>query len=201
VKYRVHPALAHTRAILESVQDRTGKPVEEWEQVLKDAGQTTFKDIVKFLKSDHKVGRATATALFAKINDVRQDFDDDAYIAHAPTKIDKQYTGGKKWLRKKADTIFKELDSFGDDVGASPTKTLVSFYRQHVFAQVQAATQTRIDVGLALGGYKKAIPERLVDMDGKNSGDRITHVISISSLDDIDAEFREWAHKAYELDK
>ncbi|MBK6425355.1 MAG: hypothetical protein IPF82_03880 [Blastocatellia bacterium] len=40
--------------------------------------------------------------------------------------------------------------SMGDDVKACPCKTIVPFYRKHVFAQIKPTTITRIDFGLAL---------------------------------------------------
>lgn len=40
----------------------------------------------------------------------------------------------------------------------------------------------------------------MIDTGGLKKGDRITHRMPISSLAEIDAEVREWARIAYELD-
>lgn len=200
MKLKVHPAISHANAILKSIPEKTGKTVEEWAQLLADAGVTTSKAMAAYLRDHHDIARPTATVLFAKINDIRADFEDAVYLEHAPAKIDKQYTGGKARLRKVADAVFAQIDALGADVGASPTKSMVSFYRHHVFAQVQAATQNRIDVGLALGGYTGAIPGRINDTGGGLKGDRITHTVAVTRMEDIDGELIRWMKTAYKLD-
>lgn len=200
MKLKVHPAISHAREILESVPEQTGKSVEDWAVLLVDAGVKTQKEITKYLRDTHNIARPTAAVLFSKINDIRRDFEDDAYLEGAPEKISKQFSGGKARLRAVADKIFAVIDGLGDDVGASPTKSNVPFYRKHVFAQVEAATQNSIDVGLALGGYSGAIPEGLFDTEGVKPGDRITHVFKVKTLADVDDDLRSWLKMAYELD-
>ena len=201
MKLKVHPAISHANAILNAIPEKTGKSIEDWTQILADAGAPTSKEMVAYLRDYHGIARPTATVLFAKIKDIRADFEGDAYLESAPSKVDKQYTGGKGHLRPIADRLFAELDKLGADVGASPCKTFVPFYRQHVFAQVKAATQKRIDVGLALACYDGQIPERLKDTGGAAKGDRITHVIGITAPEEIDAELIQWMRTAYELDE
>ena len=65
-----------------------------------------------------------------------------------------------------------------------------------MFAQIKPATNTRIDLGLALGGTKPT--GRLIDTGGFAKKDRITHRIEISSIKDIDAEVTRWLKKGYE---
>lgn len=86
----------------------------------------------------------------------------------------------------------------GRDAKACPCKTMVPFYRTHVFAQIKPATQTRIDLGLWLA--TATIPSRIVATGGLEKGDRITHRIEISSMDDIDATVMRWLRAAYEAD-
>ncbi len=80
-----------------------------------------------------------------------------------------------------------------------PGKTAVSLYRNHVFANLKPSTNTRIDVGLALGNMK--IPRRLIDTGGYEKKDRITRRIEVKSKADIDDELKRWLKKAYELDE
>ena len=77
---------------------------------------------------------------------------------------------------------------------------MVPIYRHHVFAQVKAATQTRLDVGLALGRYDGELSSRIKDTGGALKGDRITHVIGVTADEQIDDGFIGWLRKAYELD-
>ena len=43
------------------------------------------------------------------------------------------------------------LAAAGQDAKACPCKTIVPLYREHVFAEIKPATNSRIDLGLALG--------------------------------------------------
>jgi hypothetical protein len=79
-----------------------------------------------------------------------------------------------------------------------PCKTFVPLYRNHVFAQIKPTTNTRIDLGFALGNMK--VPKRLINTGGYEKKDRITHRIEIASAKDIDADIKKWLKTAYELD-
>ena len=101
-------------------------------------------------------------------------------------------------MRPLYDELLKLALALGEDVKASPGKTIVSLYRNHVFAQIKPATNTRIDLGLALGNMKT--PKRLIDTGGYEKKDRITRRIEVKSQGDIDDELRKWLRKAYEMD-
>ncbi|MBZ5536331.1 MAG: DUF5655 domain-containing protein [Acidobacteriia bacterium] len=81
---------------------------------------------------------------------------------------------------------------------ASPSKTIVPLYRNHVFAEIKPATRTRIDLGFALRDLKAR--GRLIDTGGLAKKDRITHRIPIAKLEEIDDEVKHWLKIAYELD-
>jgi hypothetical protein len=83
-------------------------------------------------------------------------------------------------------------------VRVSPGKTIVPFYRNHVFGQAKPTTNTRIDVGFAFKDMKPS--GRLISTGGFEKGDRITHRIPIVSLKEIDTEVKKWLKHAYELD-
>jgi hypothetical protein len=72
-------------------------------------------------------------------------------------------------------------------------------YRHHVFAQIKPTTQTRIDLGFALGNMKT--PKRLINTGGYEKKDRITHRIPLESVDEIDKEIERWLKTAYDLDE
>jgi hypothetical protein len=76
---------------------------------------------------------------------------------------------------------------------------MVPFYRNHVFAQIKPSTNTRIDLGFALGNTKT--PKRLIDTGGYEKKDRITRRIEIKSKADIDDEVKRWLKKAYDMDE
>jgi hypothetical protein len=68
-----------------------------------------------------------------------------------------------------------------------------------VFAQIKPSTNTRIDLGFALGDMKT--PKRLIDTGGYEKKDRITRRIEVRSKGDIDDELKLWLKMAYEMDE
>ena len=124
--------------------------------------------------------------------------DAEKYLSAAPGYVDAMFAGKKAVLRPIYEEIFRLATGLGTDVTVSPGKTIIPFYRNHVFAQVKPTTQTRVDLGLCLRGVKPG--GRLVSTGGEAKGDRITHRIGISSLGEIDWEVKSWLKRAYDAD-
>jgi hypothetical protein len=124
--------------------------------------------------------------------------DPETYLQAAEQYVEKMYSGKKADLRPLYDKLLNLGLSMGKDVKACPCQTMVPLYRRHVFAQIKPATQTRIDMGFALGALKGQ--GRLVETGGYAKKDRITHRIPISSPADIDGEVKRWLRVAYEGD-
>ena len=74
------------------------------------------------------------------------------------------------------------------------------FTGNHVFAQIKATTNTRVDLGFALTHYNGKLPKRIVDTRGLAKKDRITHRIELQSTAQIDQEVVKWLETAYELE-
>jgi len=129
------------------------------------------------------------------------DFDTpEIYLNSAVRYVDEQYAGPKGKLRPIFDELLKLGKSMGDDVKACPCKTIVPFYREHVFAQIKPTTNTRIALGFALTHYKGKLPKRLIDTGGLAKKDRITHRIEITATEQVDGEVKKWLKTAYDLD-
>ncbi len=124
--------------------------------------------------------------------------DADAYLESAERDVEEMYSGGKVKLRPLYDALLKLGLKTGKEAKACPCKTIVPLYRNHVFAQIKPTTQTRIDMGFALGDMKST--GRLIDTGGFAKKDRITHRIPISSKEDIDDEVKHWLKVAYDRD-
>ena len=120
------------------------------------------------------------------------------YLQNAERDVEEMFAGGKAKLRPLYDALLKLGLKTGKDAKACPCKTIVPLYRRHVFAQIKPTTQTRIDMGFALGGMKPT--GRLIDTGGFAKKDRITHRIPITSLEDIDDEVKHWLKVAYDRD-
>ena len=201
MKFRVHPSVSHSQAMLANMAKRTGRNPDGWAEIARGYGLREVNDLGAKLKAEHGLGKTTAWLLASyALGETPHDYDAAAYIEQAPRLIDQQFSGKKAALRPNADKLMQYAQDFGDDVGISPTKTMVPIYRHHVFAQVKAATQSRVDVGLALGRYEGEITKRLKGTGGAAKGDRITHVIGVTADEQIDNELIGWLRKAYELD-
>ena len=124
--------------------------------------------------------------------------DGDAYLESAERDVEEMYSGGKAELRPLYDALLKLGLKTGKEAKACPCKTIVPLYRNHVFAQIKPTTQTRIDMGFALGDMKPT--GRLIDTGGFAKKDRITHRIPITSKEDIDDEVKHWLKVAYDRD-
>ena len=201
MRIKVHPVVSHMRAMLESTERRTGKSPKAWEKIVRAYGTDDVPFAAARLKAEFGLGQPTAMVLASRaLGKTPEDYDAAAYLRAAPKLYEAQFDGKKADLKPIADALIALAEALGKDVGASPTKTMVPLYRHHVFAQVKAATQKRVDLGLALGGYGGEIGPRLKDIGGLENGDRISHVIGLESTDDIDDEVFGWLKAAYELD-
>lgn len=191
--YSLHPGFAMEEANLARLKDRTGRTLEEWIRVVKKTGPATEKERILWLKQAH--GITTNYALWiAKRADgagAADDYDPDAMV-------EAMYAGKKAALRPIYDRMLAMAFALGKDVRVCPCKTIVPFYRKHVFAQVKPTTATRVDIGFAFKDMKPS--GKLISTGGFEKGDRITHRIPIESIEDIDKEVGKWLKHAYEID-
>lgn len=202
MRLRVHPSVGHLRAMMASVDKRTGKSLDKWTEIVLAYGADDVNEAKLKLKADHGLGLPTAWMLAShalKAN--MEDYDEATYLKKAPSMVDAQYGGKRAQLKPLTDEIIAFAETFGDDVAASPCKTYVPLYRQHVFAQVKAATQKRVDLGLALSAYDGDGLDALKDTGGAAKGDRITHVIGLTIEDGFTDDAQSWLHIAYKLDE
>ena len=83
---------------------------------------------------------------------------------------------------------------FGSDVEIAPKKTYVSLRRTKQFAIVQAATKTRVDLGLNL---KTVDPTERLEGGNVFSG-MCTHRVRLAFAKDVDGEVISWLKQAYD---
>lgn len=190
--YSMHPAFDDEEAGLRLIKERTGKPLEEWiAQVKKNGPEEPQARVAWLRKQGLTMNYAGWVASRASGTGGRENYDPEKLV-------NAMFAGPKAALRP----IYEELLNLGlsvaRDVRACPCSTIVPLYRNHVFAQIKPTTNSRIDMGFALGAMKRG--GRLIDTGGFVKKDRITHRIPISSLAEIDEEVKKWLKEAYELD-
>ena len=197
--YSVHPGVLMTQKWVAELKEKTGRTLEEWLAHIKKAGPKEEKERRAWLKEKHGLGTNTASWLAERAEGKGEESSDpDRYLEAAERDVEKMFSGGKAKLRPLYDALLKLGLKTGKDAKACPCQTIVPLYRNHVFAQIKPTTQTRIDLGFALGDTKPT--SRLIDTGGYAKKDRITHRIPITSMEDIDDEVRHWLKVAYDRD-
>ena len=197
--YSVHPGILMTQKWIGELKQKTGRTLEEWLAHIKKAGPKDEKERRAWLKEKHALGTNTAWWLAERADGKgTESGDPDLYLESAERDVEKMFSGGKAHLRPLYDALLKLGLKTGKEAKACPCQTIVPLYRNHVFAQIKPTTQTRIDMGFALGDMKPT--GRLIDTGGFAKKDRITHRIPISSVEDIDDEVKHWLKVAYDRD-
>jgi hypothetical protein len=198
--YGVHPGVLMTQKWIASLKEKTGRSLEEWLALVAKKGPKDEAGRREWLKSEHGLGTNSAWWLAERsLGKGLEAGDPDLYLQEAEGYVETMFSGKRAVLRPLYDALLRLGLGLGKDVKACPCQTIVPLYRNHVFAQIKPATNTRIDFGLALGDTKK-LPKRLIDTGGLAKKDRITHRFEITKGTDIDDEAKRWAQAAYDLD-
>jgi hypothetical protein len=197
--YGVHPGVVMTQKWVATLKEKTGRSLDEWLALVKKSGPKTLDQQIEWLKEEFELGTNSAKWIAERAAGKNRESDDpDAYLRAAEQYVEQMYSGRKAILLPLFDKLLALGLSIGKDVKACPCATMVPLYRRHVFAQIKPTTQTRIDMGFALGASKAE--GRLISTGGFAKKDRITHRIPISSPEDIDSEVKRWLEIAYEGD-
>lgn len=198
--YSVHPGVLMTQKWITELKEKTGRSLDEWIRLIKKSAPGEEKARREWLKTKHGLGTNSAWWLAERADGKGTEVGDpDAYLEAAEGYVEAMFSGGKAELRPIYDALLKTCLKIGKDVKACPCQTIVPLYRKHVFAQIKPTTQTRIDLGFALGDMKPK--GRLIDTGGFAKKDRITHRIPVTSLEDIDDEVKQWLKVAYNRDE
>lgn len=191
--YTLHPGFAMEESSLKNLKERTGRTLDEWIRIVKKSGPITERERIAWLKQEYSITTNYALWIAKRVDGAggAADYDPDAMV-------EAMFAGKKAGLRPIYDRMLALAFELGEDVHVSPCKTIVPFYRKHVFAQVKPTTTTRIDVGFAFKDMKPS--GKLISTGGFEKGDRITHRIPVASLAEIDKEVKKWLKQAYAMD-
>lgn len=199
--YGVSPSVFTFQKWAAGLKEKTGRSFDEWAALVKKEGPKDEKARAEWLKKKHKFTTFNAAWIAERASGKGSDHDSpESYLKAAPLYVEEQYSGAKENLRPIYDALLALGRSIGADVKACPCRTIVPFYRQHVFAQIKPTTNTRVDLGLCLTHYKGKLPKRIIDTGGAAKKDRITHRIEIKNISEINAEVKAWLKTAYDLD-
>ncbi len=205
--YSIRPSVRLMTDWVEQLPAKTGKSLDQWMKHIVKDGPTDEKARREWLAKTYKLGTDAALWLAEKATrpETVAEETPEGYLKIAPRYVEDQYAGKKGALRPVYDALLKMGLAVGKDAKACPCKTFVPLFQEHVFAQIKPTTNTRVDLGLALGKLPESkIPKlggRMIATSGREKKDRITHRIGIASTDEIDGVVREWLERAYTLDK
>jgi predicted transport protein len=178
------------QAVSASMQERTGRTVEEWVALVEssDVDPVDQNAVRRWLKSEHALPQNSRYAV--------------AYAAAEasgwvpPTTqdhIDDQYSGAKAELRPVFDRVRSVLEDLGDDVSMEGRKTYVPFVRRRQFAAVAAATRSRVDVGLRF----VEPPDSSLLIEASAPG-QATHKLSLTTVGDVTDDVVDLLRAAYQ---
>ena len=177
-------------AIARKLEERSGRPLADWIELVRGSGAEKRKERVEWLKREHGLGHSQASIV---VEYASRGTDYEA--PSGEELIESQYAGDKAPLRPLFDELRTRIESLGSDVSVEPRKPYVAFSRERQFALVQPSTKTRLDVGLSLEDEKAT--DRLRPA-GSFGTERTTHRVEVSSPDDVDDALMGWLRRAYE---
>jgi hypothetical protein len=199
--YSVHPSVAYIQNIIANFKTKTGRTIDEWVAFVRKEGPRTEGERRAWLKETHQLGTNYAWWIAERAEGKgEEDGDPESYLRQAPEYVVAMFAGKRAALKPIYDKLLKVGLGVGKQAKACPCKTIVPLYREHVFAEIKPATNSRIDLGLALGAFKGRIPARIEAVKGPK-GNRITHRIPIESVDEVDDFVTRWLKTAYDADR
>lgn len=175
------------KTMMENLHKITGKPLEEWIEIVKLKQLVRHSEIQKFLKEEFSFTYGYANLVAHKT------LGTDAGSAENPDLLIENQYKGKEHLRPIYERLMSEISQFGSDFEIAPKNAYVSLRRKRQFAILQPATKTRFEVGLNLKGQA---PDGILELiTGANA--MCSHKIRIESEDEITPEVIDWIRLAY----
>lgn len=170
-----------------NIEEKTGKSVAVWTALARRTGFEKHGQIVKWLKSEHKISHGYANYIALQTIKSGKGVTDQDEVATL-------FSGSKAGLKPIYDKLIEMVTRFGRDIEIAPKKAYVSLRRTKQFALLQPSTSTRLDMGLILKGVK---PSGRLEASGSFNA-MFTHRVRITSEADVDAEVKRWLKHAYD---
>jgi hypothetical protein len=177
--------LASFGTMPQTLHQKTGRTLEEWEAIVRSLALSKHGEILKALKTDHGLTHGYANMLALLATGYGTSPEDDLLVG--------LFAGPRAGLRSIYDRVELVVRSFGDDVAVLPKKTMVGFKRNRQFACFTPASASRVHLGITL---KEAAPAD--DRIEATPGGMTSHVVKVTSSDEIDEDVVSWLRIAYD---
>ena len=176
------------KTMMENLHKISGKPLEQWIEIVRQKQFAKHSEIQKFLKEEHGFTYGYANLVAHKT------LATDAGSAESPEALIENQYKGKEHFRPLYDRLMDEINQFGSDFEIAPKNAYVSLRRKRQFAILQPATKNRFEIGLNLKGQE---PDGILELvPGANA--MCSHKIKIESENDITPEVINWIRIAYD---
>ena len=113
-----------TNSMLRNLEEKTGKNLDQWIQIVDGSKATKHKEIIDYLKSEYGLTYGYANLVALKVRENKE--------GAPPTGvslIDQQYSGSKSGLRPIYGAVIEQVTQFGENVEIAPKKAYVSLRR------------------------------------------------------------------------
>jgi hypothetical protein len=174
----------------ESLEQTTGRSVEDWLSIVAGLGYEKHGQILAALKTDHGLSHGYANMLALVATGYGQQGEDELIAG--------LFVGPKAALRPIYDRVLEVVSGVGEDVEIVPKKTMVSFRRTKQFACFTPMSAKRVDLGVNLRG---ALADKAVGIARlkPTPGGMASHVFPIADASEVDDEVGGWIRRAYEV--
>ena len=176
------------QTMYDNIHKKTGKPVDEWVQIVQQRGFAKHGEMMKFLKEEHNFTHGYANLVAIKVTGT-----DARSAQNTDDLLDKQYKG-KEHFKPLFDKLMAGIKNFGPDVEVAPKNAYVSLRRKKQFATLQPASKTRFEIGMNLKG--ESGDALLKPITGANA--MCSHKIDLAGEADLSPEVWQWLKKAYD---
>ena len=171
------------------LEERTGETVAAWNRRIAKEQFKDEKSLRAWLTEQGVTGYAQSFLVMERFGYP------DFMLASADDLIDGQYAD-RPQLRPIADALLEAAASLGE-VTIQARKTYVSLVTpRRTFARIQPTTRSRVDLGLRLERRKPS---------GRLQASKIHETtplqISLTSVDDVDADVLSWLQEAYDQNR
>ena len=168
-----------------NIPEKTGKNVDEWNNIIQQSKLEKHGQIVKMLKGDHGVTHGFANLIASDFLKGDSQTDDEDLVALQYAK--------KEQLKPIYEKLLLEIKKFGKELEIAPKKSYVSLRHKKQFALLQPSTKTRLDVGINLKG--EAATKRLEASGSFNA--MVSHRVRVTSIEQVDSELIDWLKQAF----
>jgi len=170
-----------------NAQEKTGKNVPEWMNVIGTAGMDKPNSIIKWLKDEHKLNHMQATFLAGMfLNDGQPVYDYEVLFG--------RLFQDKPQLLPLYKSLETAMQSRLPEAEFIPTKTYVSIEGKRCFA-CATLTKQNIRVGLDLGDTP--FDDYVQKARSLGAMPNLTHMIEISDPSQVDEQLLNYTEQAY----